>query len=69
MADGRWLMTLGSAISVAWGVLLILWPLTGALVLTWWMAGYALFFGGVLLFLAFRLRRRLHTLPPGMLPQ
>jgi len=69
LAHGRWLMTLGGAISVVWGVLLILWPLTGALVLTWWMAGYALFFGGVLLFLAFRLRRRLHTLPPGMLPQ
>jgi uncharacterized membrane protein HdeD (DUF308 family) len=69
LAHGKWLMTLGGAVSVAWGVLLILWPLTGALVLTWWMAGYALFFGGVLLFLAFRLRRRLHTLPPGMLPQ
>ena len=69
LAHGRWLMTLGGAISVVWGVLLILWPLTGALVLTWWMAGYALLFGGVLLFLAFRLRRRLRTLPPGMLPQ
>jgi uncharacterized membrane protein HdeD (DUF308 family) len=69
LAHGRWLMTLGGAISVVWGVLLIIWPLTGALVLTWWIAGYALFFGGVLLFLAFRLRRRLHTLPPGMLPQ
>jgi len=69
LAHGKWLMTLGGAVSVAWGVLLILWPLTVALVLTWWMAGYALFFGGVLLFLAFRLRRRLHTLPPGMLPQ
>jgi uncharacterized membrane protein HdeD (DUF308 family) len=69
LAHGRWLMTLGGAISVVWGVLLILWPLIGALVLTWWMAGYALFFGGVLLFLAFRLRRRLHILPPGMLSQ
>jgi uncharacterized membrane protein HdeD (DUF308 family) len=69
LAHGRWLMILGGAISVVWGVLLILWPLTGALVLTWWMAGYALLFGGVLLFLAFRLRRRLRTLPPGMLPQ
>jgi uncharacterized membrane protein HdeD (DUF308 family) len=69
LAHGRWLMILGGAISVVWGVLLILWPLTGALVLTWWMAGYALLFGGVLLFLAYRLRRRLRTLPPGMLPQ
>jgi uncharacterized membrane protein HdeD (DUF308 family) len=32
--------------------------LTGALVLTWWLAAYALIFGGTLLVLAFRLRAR-----------
>jgi uncharacterized membrane protein HdeD (DUF308 family) len=42
---GRWLMALAGAISVIWGVLLIIWPLIGALVLTWWMAAYALIFG------------------------
>jgi len=67
---GRWLMTLGGVISVVWGILLALWPLMGALVLTWWMAGYALFFGGALLVLAFRLRARRHQLvPPSALPQ
>ena len=69
LAHGRWLMSLGGAISVIWGVLLIVWPLVGALVLTWWIAAYALFFGGALLFLAFRLRRRQHTLPSGAHPQ
>jgi len=70
IAHGRWLMLLGGAISVVWGVLLLLWPLVGALVLTWWMAGYALFFGGALLALAFRLRSR-HTRPswPGAQPR
>lgn len=58
LAHGRWLMALGSVISMAWGVLLLLWPLTGAVVLTWYMAGYALFFGVALLVLAFRLRRQ-----------
>ena len=70
LEHGRWLMTLGGVISVMWGILLTLWPLVGALVLTWWMAGYALFFGGALLVLSFRLRARRHQLvPPSALPQ
>jgi uncharacterized membrane protein HdeD (DUF308 family) len=67
IAHGSWLMALAGAFSVVWGVLAILWPITGALTLTWLLAAYALFFGVVLLFLAFRLRR--HALPPGMFPQ
>ena len=55
---GRWLMALAGAISIIWGVLLIIWPLIGAIVLTWWIAAYALFFGVALLVLAFRLRGR-----------
>ena len=55
---GRGWMLFGGVVSLIWGILLLIWPLTGALVLTWWMAGYALFFGGALLVLAFRLRAR-----------
>jgi uncharacterized membrane protein HdeD (DUF308 family) len=55
---GRGWMLFGGIVSVIWGVLLFLWPITGALVLTWWMAGYALFFGAALLVLAFKLRAR-----------
>ena len=55
---GRWLMAFAGAASVIWGVLLIIWPLIGAVVLTWWIAAYALFFGVALLVLAFRLRAR-----------
>lgn len=61
LTHGKWLMGLGGAISVIWGILLILMPILGALVLTWWMGAYALLFGGALLVLAFRLRHR-HTL-------
>ena len=61
VAHGRWLMLLGGAASMAWGVLLIARPLAGALVLVWWLAAYALFFGGALLVLAFQLRRRRPT--------
>ncbi|HWK45253.1 MAG TPA: HdeD family acid-resistance protein [Stellaceae bacterium] len=55
-ASARWLMVLGGIVSVIWGVLLFAWPLAGALILAWWMGGYALFFGAALLVLAFRLR-------------
>jgi len=67
---GRWLMALAGAISMIWGVLLIIWPLIGALVLTWWMAAYALIFGVAMLVLALRLRgRRPAVAPPGAVPR
>lgn len=53
---GRWWLAAGGVLSLLWGVLLVVAPLAGALVLTWWLGGYALVFGAVLLVLAFRLR-------------
>ena len=41
-----------------WGVLLVIAPLVGAVVLTWWLGAYALVFGIALLVLAFQLRAR-----------
>ena len=67
---GKWLMGFGGAVSVIWGVLLLVEPIIGALVLTWWMGAYALFFGGALIALAFQLRRRhAAALPPGSAAQ
>jgi uncharacterized membrane protein HdeD (DUF308 family) len=44
--------------------------LIGAVVLTWWIAAYALFFGVALLVLAFRLRgRRDAVAPSGAMPR
>lgn len=62
---GRWLMLFGGIVSVIWGILLVLWPFAGALMLTWWMGGYALFFGAALIALAFRLRRQRPQLTGG----
>lgn len=53
---GRWWLALGGIVSIAYGVLLVIAPLIGALVLTWWIGAYALVFGVALLMLAFRLR-------------
>jgi uncharacterized membrane protein HdeD (DUF308 family) len=66
---GRWLMMLGGIISVVWGFLLMLWPFVGAVVLTWWIAAFALFFGAALLVLAFRLRARHQLAPRSAVPQ
>jgi uncharacterized membrane protein HdeD (DUF308 family) len=56
--DTRWWLVLGGIVSLIYGVLLILAPMIGALVLTWWLGAYALIFGVALLVLAFRLRAR-----------
>jgi uncharacterized membrane protein HdeD (DUF308 family) len=53
---GRWWLVLGGVASVVYGALLVIAPLIGALVLTWWFGAYALVFGVMLLVLAFRLR-------------
>jgi len=45
-------------VSLVWGVLLVIAPMIGAVVLTWWLGGYAIVFGIVLLTLGFRLRRQ-----------
>ncbi len=55
---GRLWLALGGVVSLVWGVLLVAAPLTGALVLTWWLGAYAVAFGIVLLILAFRLHAR-----------
>lgn len=57
---GRWWLALGGVISLIYGALLIISPMIGALVLTWWLGVYAVAFGVSLLMLAFRLRARHH---------
>jgi uncharacterized membrane protein HdeD (DUF308 family) len=60
MDHGRWWLILGGLLSLAFGVLLIIAPLIGAVVLTWWLGAYALVFGIALVIFSFKLRSRQH---------
>ena len=55
-AFGRGWLIFSGIVSVLFGVALLIAPLVGAVVLTWWLGAYALAFGISLLVLAFKLR-------------
>ena len=55
---GRWWLALGGIASLIFGVLLVIQPLIGAVVLTLWIGAYALVFGIFQLVLAFQLHAK-----------
>lgn len=52
---GRWWLVLAGIASVVFGIMLLIAPVVGAVVLTWWVGAYAIAFGVMLLILAFKL--------------
>jgi uncharacterized membrane protein HdeD (DUF308 family) len=61
---GRWWLALGGIASVIFGILLVVTPLLGAIVLTWWVGAYAIIFGAFLIAAAMKLRQRVPDNPP-----
>jgi uncharacterized membrane protein HdeD (DUF308 family) len=59
--EGEWLMALGGVASIAFALLVLWAPGAGALAMLWMIGAWAIFFGTVLVVLAFRLRARHHT--------
>jgi uncharacterized membrane protein HdeD (DUF308 family) len=57
-AYGRGWLIFSGIVSVLFGVALLIAPLVGAVVLTWWLGAYALVFGITLIALAFKLKGR-----------
>jgi uncharacterized membrane protein HdeD (DUF308 family) len=62
---GRWWLVLGAVASVVYGIMLVIAPAIGALVLTWWIGAYALIFGIAMLVFAFQLRAKFKASPLG----
>ena len=60
--EGEWTLILAGALSVLFGVLLILQPAAGALTVIWLIGAYAIVFGVLFSILAFELRRLGHTI-------
>lgn len=54
---GEWLLVAGGVLSILFGILLILVPQAGILSIVWLIGFYAVLFGGLLVWLALRLRR------------
>lgn len=65
--DGRIWLVLAAILSLAYGALLVIAPMAGAVVLTWWIGAYALLFGIAMLVFALRLRARIKESPLGKL--
>jgi uncharacterized membrane protein HdeD (DUF308 family) len=55
-AHGRGLLLGAGLISLLFGIVLILAPLTGAKILIWWIGAWSLLFGVLLVGLGFKLR-------------
>ncbi len=55
--EREWLLALAGAVSIAFGVLVLLFPAAGALAMVWLVSFYAVFTGTLLLTLAFRARK------------
>jgi uncharacterized membrane protein HdeD (DUF308 family) len=55
--DNAWWLILSGLLAIAFGAVLIAWPGTGALAVVWTIAWYAVFFGCMLIGLAFELKK------------
>lgn len=64
---GEWMLALSGALSVVFGILLIVWPASGALALITLIGIYAIIFGVALIVLGWRLRA-MHSATTGALP-
>lgn len=62
--DNEWWLILSGAISVLFGLALLIMPGAGALALIWLIGAYAIIFGGLLVGFAFRLKKHSHPEKP-----
>jgi len=68
-AYGRGWLIFSGIVSILFGIALLVAPLLGAVVLTWWLGAYAMVFGITLLVLALKLRSRKDDTPAAAMPR
>ncbi|MEO6758765.1 MAG: HdeD family acid-resistance protein [Saprospiraceae bacterium] len=56
----EWMLGLAGVVSIVLGAIMLFRPNAGAISITWWIGGYALFFGLLLVGLGFKLRAAHH---------
>jgi uncharacterized membrane protein HdeD (DUF308 family) len=56
LVPGEWLLILGGAASIAFGILMVVYPLAGAITVIYLIGAYALIFGVTMIGFALRLR-------------
>jgi uncharacterized membrane protein HdeD (DUF308 family) len=66
--QGEWMLALAGVLSIVLGVAVWLWPLAGALALVWWIGGYAIVFGALIIGVGLHLRRLMGGRPTRDLP-
>ncbi len=59
--SNEWMLALGGLASIAFGIVVLVHPGSGAIAMVWVIATYAIAFGLLLVGLAMRLRRHLHA--------
>ncbi len=59
--DNEWWLILSGALSVLFGLMVLIMPGAGALALIWVIGAYAIIFGGLLVGFAFRLKKHSHA--------
>jgi uncharacterized membrane protein HdeD (DUF308 family) len=62
---GEWLLGLAGVASILFGIMLVIFPLAGAVVIALWVGIYAIVFGVILIGLGVRLRNWKGTSPSG----
>ena len=60
---GEWLLALQGVLSIVFGAMVAISPLFGALVIGYWIGAYAIATGGLMIGLAFRLRKLARSAP------
>ena len=54
--EGELLLGLGGAVSIAFGLLMLMFPGAGALAVVWWIGAFAVIYGVMMMLLGFRLK-------------